>query len=133
MQESKSTQIEVFLNSVPILASLSREEKMKLAGAFEEQTFRPQQPIVEEASSSILHIKARALAPIGAKSDSLASGTKTLKSCQCGISHIPIFSTFSHPGEAVPDLLMNKHIWQCTVKQMGPYVRKEIHRRIAAG
>ena len=49
MQESKSSQVEVFLNSVPILASLSREEKLKLANALEEQNFEPKEKIVEEA------------------------------------------------------------------------------------
>ena len=49
MQESKSSQVEVFLNSVPILASLSREEKLKLANALEEQNFEPNENIVEEA------------------------------------------------------------------------------------
>ncbi len=61
MQESKSSQVEVFLNSVPILASLSREEKLKLADALEEHTFEPQQVIIEEVCYSltfrIAHIK----------------------------------------------------------------------------
>lgn len=48
MQESKSSQVEVFLNSVPILTSLSREEKLKLANALEEHTFEPQEHIIEE-------------------------------------------------------------------------------------
>lgn len=52
MQENKSSQIEVFLNSVPILASLSREEKLKLANALEEQTFEPDQNVVIEVKPS---------------------------------------------------------------------------------
>ena len=48
MQESKSSQIEVFLKSVPMLASLSREEKLKLASVLEEQTFKPKDKIVQE-------------------------------------------------------------------------------------
>lgn len=48
VQENKSSQIEVFLNSVPMLASLSREEKLKLASVLEEQTFKPKEKIVEE-------------------------------------------------------------------------------------
>ncbi|BDA41611.1 cGMP-dependent protein kinase 2 [Coccomyxa sp. Obi] len=42
MQEAKETeasQVELFLNSVPLLASLSREEKLLLVDALEEQTF----------------------------------------------------------------------------------------------
>lgn len=33
------SQVELFLNSVPILASLSREERLRLVDAFEESTF----------------------------------------------------------------------------------------------
>lgn len=48
VQESKASQIEVFLNSVPLLASLSRDEKLKLASVLEEQAFKPGEKIIVE-------------------------------------------------------------------------------------
>eukprot|EP00887_Chlorella_sp_A99_P002633 scaffold6.g2633.t1 len=39
LQESEASQLELFLNSVPVLAPLSKEEKMTLLDAFEEATF----------------------------------------------------------------------------------------------
>lgn len=51
VQENESSQVEVFLNSVPILSSLSRDEKLKLADALEEQSFEPEQQIVTEVPS----------------------------------------------------------------------------------
>jgi len=46
--ESATSQIELFLNSVPILAPLSREEKMRLVDAFEEQTFAPGVRVIQQ-------------------------------------------------------------------------------------
>ena len=54
LQESKEQEIEVFLNSVPLLSSLSREEKQRLASAMEEQHFDVGVDVIEEASPSIL-------------------------------------------------------------------------------
>lgn len=48
MQENKTSEIEVFLNSVPLLSTLSREEKLKLASVLEEQAFKPEEKIVTE-------------------------------------------------------------------------------------
>lgn len=61
VQENKASQIEVFLNSVPILTSLSREEKLKLAAALEEQSFEPQQNVVEEVCIPTAFISERSL------------------------------------------------------------------------
>ena len=46
-QEEASSQLELFLNQVPILSSLSKEEKLRLLDAFEEQTF--------PAGSTVVH------------------------------------------------------------------------------
>ncbi len=54
MQEAKETeasQMELFLNSVPLLASLSREEKLLLVDALEEQTFPAGTCIVKQVQS----------------------------------------------------------------------------------
>lgn len=40
--------MELFLNSVPLLASLSREEKLMLVDALEEQVFPPGTRIVQQ-------------------------------------------------------------------------------------
>jgi cGMP-dependent protein kinase 2 len=39
VQENQSSQVEIFLNSVPILSPLSREEKLRLVDAFDESTY----------------------------------------------------------------------------------------------
>ena len=52
VQESKTSQVEVFLNSVPLLASLSREEKLKLASVLEERTFMPEERVVKEVRNA---------------------------------------------------------------------------------
>lgn len=39
--ESQVSAVELFLNSVPILNPLSREEKLRLVDAFEQQTYTP--------------------------------------------------------------------------------------------
>lgn len=54
MQEAKETeasQVELFLNSVPLLASLSREEKLLLVDALEEQTFPAGTCVVKQVQS----------------------------------------------------------------------------------
>jgi cGMP-dependent protein kinase 2 len=38
-QETQVSQVELFLNSVPILASLSRDERLRLVDALEEVVF----------------------------------------------------------------------------------------------
>ncbi|KAL4446356.1 hypothetical protein ABPG77_003163 [Micractinium sp. CCAP 211/92] len=48
VQESDAGQLEMFLNSVPILAPLSRDEKLTLLDAFEEQRFAPKQTVVRQ-------------------------------------------------------------------------------------
>ncbi|EFN51455.1 hypothetical protein CHLNCDRAFT_49225 [Chlorella variabilis] len=48
VQESESAQLELFLNSVPILAPLSRDEKLTLLDAFEEQRFTAGQTVVRQ-------------------------------------------------------------------------------------
>ncbi|PSC70618.1 cyclic nucleotide dependent kinase [Micractinium conductrix] len=48
VQESESSQLELFLNSVPILAPLSRDEKLTLLDAFEEQRFEPGDTVVRQ-------------------------------------------------------------------------------------
>lgn len=37
--EDEKSEVELFLNSVPLLASLHREEKLRLVGAFLEEVF----------------------------------------------------------------------------------------------
>lgn len=39
--ESQVSAVELFLNSVPILSPLSRDEKLRLVDAFETRTFTP--------------------------------------------------------------------------------------------
>ncbi len=41
MQETQVSQVELFLNSVPILSPLTREERARLVDALEEVTFNP--------------------------------------------------------------------------------------------
>lgn len=48
VHETESGQLELFLNSVPILASLSRDEKLTLLDAFEEKSFRPGDTVVRQ-------------------------------------------------------------------------------------
>ena len=52
VQESKTSQVELFLNSVPLLASMSREEKLKLASVLEERTFMPEERVVNEVRNA---------------------------------------------------------------------------------
>jgi cGMP-dependent protein kinase 2 len=39
--ETQVSEVELFLNSVPILNPLSQEEKLQLVDAFEEKTYKP--------------------------------------------------------------------------------------------
>ena len=50
LQESKQQDIEVFLNSVPLLNSLSREEKQRLASAMDEQFFDEDKEVIRQAN-----------------------------------------------------------------------------------
>lgn len=54
LQESKQHDIEVFLNSVPLLSSLSKEEKQRLADAMEEQSFTAGAEVIAEVCLSPL-------------------------------------------------------------------------------
>lgn len=47
-QEEAASQLELFLNQVPILSPLSKEEKMKLLDAFEERTFPAGATVVQQ-------------------------------------------------------------------------------------
>ena len=51
VKETEASQVELFLNSVPLLASLSREEKLMLVDALEEQVFPAGTCIVRQARS----------------------------------------------------------------------------------
>ena len=46
--EGEVNQIELFLNSVPLLSPLSREAKVRLVGAFHEATYAAGDAIIEE-------------------------------------------------------------------------------------
>lgn len=48
IQETQASQVELFLNSVPILTPLVREEKLRLLDALEEVTFQADQRVVTE-------------------------------------------------------------------------------------
>eukprot|EP00775_Hariotina_reticulata_P007218 gene7218-7431_t len=46
--EAQASEVELFLNSVPILNPLSQEEKLQLVDAFEEKTYKPGEKVVVE-------------------------------------------------------------------------------------
>lgn len=48
------SQVELFLNSVPILANLSREERIRLVDAFEEVTYQAGQKVIVEGDKGDL-------------------------------------------------------------------------------
>ena len=48
LHQDETSQVELFLNSVPILASLTRDEKMMLVDALEEQTFAPAAKVINQ-------------------------------------------------------------------------------------
>lgn len=57
LQETQVSQVELFLNSVPILANLSREERIRLVDAFEEVTYQAgQKAIVEGDQGDLFYI-----------------------------------------------------------------------------
>lgn len=62
------TEIELFLNSVPLLAKLSREDKMQLVDAFTEEAFAAGSTIIREGDpgDKFYIIKRCVLACIGA-------------------------------------------------------------------
>ena len=51
-QEGEASQVELFLNSVPLLASLSREEKLALLDALDKQVFAPGVRVINQARLS---------------------------------------------------------------------------------
>ena len=48
--EREVDEVATFLNSVPLLNSLTREEKLRLLDGLEERTFRPGQRVITQAS-----------------------------------------------------------------------------------
>jgi len=48
-QEGEASQVELFLNSVPLLASLAREEKLALLDALDKQVFAPGVRVINQA------------------------------------------------------------------------------------
>ena len=48
VHQDETSQVELFLNSVPILASLTREEKMMLVDALEEQAYAPASRVINQ-------------------------------------------------------------------------------------
>ena len=50
-KESEASQVELFLNSVPLLKSLSREEKLMLVDALEEQGFPAGTRVITQAGA----------------------------------------------------------------------------------
>ena len=48
VHQDETSQVELFLNSVPILASLTREEKMMLVDALEEQVYPPASRVINQ-------------------------------------------------------------------------------------
>ena len=47
-QDAQSSQIELFLNSVPLLKTLTREERVQLCDAFEKVTYDPGQVVIKQ-------------------------------------------------------------------------------------
>lgn len=48
LHQDETSQVELFLNSVPILSSLTRDEKMMLVDALEEQVFAPAAKVINQ-------------------------------------------------------------------------------------
>lgn len=55
VHQDETSQVELFLNSVPILASLTREEKMMLVDALEEQAYAPASRVINQVSPAPSH------------------------------------------------------------------------------
>ena len=54
IHQDETSQVELFLNSVPILASLTRDEKMMLVDALEEQVYPPQARVINQVSPVVI-------------------------------------------------------------------------------
>ena len=52
-KESEASQVELFLNSVPLFKSLSREEKLMLVDALEEHLFPAGTTVITQARASL--------------------------------------------------------------------------------
>ena len=50
VHQDETSQVQVFLNQVPILAPLTREEKMMLVDALEEQVYAPASRVINQVS-----------------------------------------------------------------------------------
>ena len=48
VHQDETSQVELFLNSVPILASLTRDEKMMLVDALEEKSYAPASRVINQ-------------------------------------------------------------------------------------
>ena len=55
VHQDQTSQVELFLNSVPILASLTREEKMMLVDALEEQAYAPASRVINQVTLAPSH------------------------------------------------------------------------------
>lgn len=55
VHQDETSQVELFLNSVPILASLTREEKMMLVDALEEQAYAPASRVINQVNLAPSH------------------------------------------------------------------------------
>ncbi len=62
-KESEASQVELFLNSVPLLKSLSREEKLMLVDALEEQVFPAGTRIITQARISTANVGVQLVGP----------------------------------------------------------------------
>lgn len=51
LQSAAISQVELFLNSVPILAPLSRDDKMRLVDALEEKSIKPGDRVITEGEA----------------------------------------------------------------------------------
>lgn len=49
--EAAVSQVEIFINSVPILSPLSKEEKLRLVDAFEEKVYEKGQPVITQGEA----------------------------------------------------------------------------------
>ena len=70
--ESQVSAVEQFLNSVPILSPLSREEKLRLVDAFEQRTYTPGTEVRAARCPSMRPQQHRFEAPPGGRHECLA-------------------------------------------------------------
>lgn len=61
VHQDETSQVELFLNSVPILASLTREEKMMLVDALEEQAYAPASRVINQVCIFFMHASIHSL------------------------------------------------------------------------